>query len=312
MALSNRKYWNKRLKTRFRAVDDLETELSRYYATAYEAIYKDYTNLLKPYTNGKEIDFRKLKLDLESKVSNNYALNRQRALLSKIETLFNDIGATEVSSMEAVLMNNYRTNYYETLFTLEKELGKQVNFSLLSPARLRQVIKTKWSADGVEFSSRIWKDKVLLNQELRKLITESISTGRSPLSTAVLLKNATNNTLYCSKRIIRTETMAIITESDAAAYEELGIAKYEIVAAFDSRTSKVCQRQDGKVHLLSKLKIGTNAPPFHPNCRTVTIPVVEDTTPIRYAKDANGKGIKIPRNMTYKQFKEKHLIPQEN
>lgn len=49
------------------------------------------------------------------------------------------------------------------------------------------------------------------------------------------------------------------------------IKGYQIVATLDARTSLICISQDGKVY-----KIGSGIqPPFHPNCRTVTIPILK-------------------------------------
>jgi SPP1 gp7 family putative phage head morphogenesis protein len=55
-----------------------------------------------------------------------------------------------------------------------------------------------------------------------------------------------------------------------------GVKEYEILAVQDRRTSKVCKEQDGKIYKFNKMEVGVNYPPFHPNCRTTIIPVLED------------------------------------
>jgi SPP1 gp7 family putative phage head morphogenesis protein len=305
-------YWTNRLKSRFRPVANLEQELARTYAAAYETITKDYLAILKPFTfKDGTIDWDALGTELKLNRTKNYTLRRYNNLLQTIDSISADLGSHEINTIETLLKNTYKNNYYDVLFQMEKRFGYKMEFSLLSKERLAQVIKTKWSADGSEFSGRIWSNKYQLRDNLRSLITESIATGRDPNSTALLLQQSTNSTLYNSKRIVRTETMALITESDTDAFQEAGVDKYEILAAFDKRTSRICQQQDGKQYLIREKKIGVNAPPFHPNCRTTITPVLgeEPPTTTRFARDATGKPIKIARDMTYENYKKNHLIP---
>ena len=65
---------------------------------------------------------------------------------------------------------------------------------------------------------------------------------------------------------------------------------------------------DGKIFEVSKKEVGINDPPFHPNCRTTTIPYFEpdeyDIDIERIAKDNKGKNYYVPGNLTYKQWQE--------
>lgn len=310
MPLPSDVYWHYRLKERFREAYGVETEIARLYASEYEKILKSFLALIDPYYNSDgSIDFPRLQTDLKMENQFSNTFKRYRALLSRLDGVENTLRNQEILSIEQLIMKTYQDNYYRVLYALEKAFGKQINFALLSPERLQQVMKTSWSKDGKEFSSRIWDNKKQLTQELRTLITDGIATGKSPLQVAQALQDATNNTLYNSKRIIRTETMAIITDSDAAAFEEAGIEKYRILSTFDKRTSRICQQQDGKEYLLKEKKIATNAPPFHPNCRTTIVPVMPNPTQLRFARNADGRPIKVPLNMSYEEFKQKHLIP---
>lgn len=309
--LKNPEYWEERLKERFRKVDDYETELTRIYSSAYADIYKDYVKLTEGFLKiDGTVDYAKFESALRYNPKINRTSARYQALLERIERIVNDIGKGEVSSIEQLLMNVYKENYYDVLWHTETGLGYKTEFALLSPKRLKQVVHTAWSADGKEFSSRIWDNKSKLTKELRILIQDGIAKGRSPLQTANMLQKTMGGKLYCSKRIIRTETMAMITDSDCAAYKEIGFEKYTILAAFDKRTSKVCQDMDGRVFELHTMQLGENAPPFHPNCRSTTEPLMFETTRIRYAKDVDNKRVAVPTNMTYAEFQAKHLIPK--
>lgn len=93
----------------------------------------------------------------------------------------------------------------------------------------------------------------------------------------------------------------------------VGIQQYQLIAVLDLRTSKICQAMDLQIFDLSKKEVGINFPPFHPNCRTTTIPYFEDEISeyfgigTRLAKDKNGNYIKIPADMNYKQWYEKYI-----
>lgn len=102
-----------------------------------------------------------------------------------------------------------------------------------------------------------------------------------------------------------------MNEATADGYMQCRIQQYQILATLDNRTSEICQDMDLKIFDVNKKEVGINYPPFHPNCRTTTIPYFEpdeftqDDT--RLAKDKNGNYIKIPADMNYKQWYEKYI-----
>lgn len=65
---------------------------------------------------------------------------------------------------------------------------------------------------------------------------------------------------------------------------------------------------DGKIFKLSDMKIGTNAPPLHPHCRSCTAPYFEDAEDLeRTARSEEGKTYKVLADMSYKEWKEKYV-----
>ena len=66
---------------------------------------------------------------------------------------------------------------------------------------------------------------------------------------------------------------------------------------------------DGKTFPREKAQVGLNYPPLHPNCRSTTIPVVDDLgfEESRIAKDADGKYYEVPASMKYEQWYEKYV-----
>lgn len=96
-----------------------------------------------------------------------------------------------------------------------------------------------------------------------------------------------------------------------AGYKEDGVEKYRILATLDERTSDICRSEDGKVYDVDKAITGVNYPPYHPHCRTTTIPIYEDddlSKEKRVARDpVTGKNYDVPADMTYEQWYEKYI-----
>lgn len=82
------------------------------------------------------------------------------------------------------------------------------------------------------------------------------------------------------------------------------VSEYEIIATLDSRTSMVCKHYDKQ-----RFRVGKGPmPPFHPNCRTTTIPVISDDFldfldegAVRAARGANG-GQQVNASTSYYDF----------
>ena len=95
----------------------------------------------------------------------------------------------------------------------------------------------------------------------------------------------------------------------------MGVKKYKIVAVLDIKTSNICRELDGKVFDMKDFNIGITAPPFHPHCRSVAVPYINDETQRKMEKRAGraardpvtGKTVTADGNLTYKQWHEKYV-----
>tara|TARA_Y100001956_G_scaffold3132_1_gene3087 strand:- start:961 stop:2115 length:1155 start_codon:yes stop_codon:yes gene_type:complete len=77
-----------------------------------------------------------------------------------------------------------------------------------------------------------------------------------------------------AERVVRTATNHVTTQARARLYEDNEdiVYGYRIVATIDTRTSTICKTLDGKVvKLTARVQ---PLPPFHPNCRTTTVPEI--------------------------------------
>ncbi len=103
----------------------------------------------------------------------------------------------------------------------------------------------------------------------------------------------------------------MIEQGTLAAYKEDGVEKYKILATLDSKTSEICRDEDGRVYLISEWNTGINAPPYHPFCRTTTVPFYDDedySDDTRAARDpVTGKTYKVPADMRYRHWHDKYV-----
>lgn len=113
---------------------------------------------------------------------------------------------------------------------------------------------------------------------------------------------------YCASRLIRTEVNHFSNQGFLEGYKAAGIIRYRFMATLDLRTSAVCRQLDGKTFLVEEAKAGENLPPMHPFCRSITVPVTNNRTGTRWARDpVTGKSMTVPADMTYSQWYEKYV-----
>jgi len=106
------------------------------------------------------------------------------------------------------------------------------------------------------------------------------------------------------KALVRTSTNHVSNIARQKTYDDNGdiVKGYEIIATLDGRTSDICRGYDGKI-----VKNGDEfkpMPPFHPNCRTSTAPVLDkrfkldDGEGTRASRGIEG-GQQVPEEQTY-------------
>lgn len=209
------------------------------------------------------------------------------------------------------LHNSYGEQYYHTAFEVAKGTGVGSNIAQIDSHTIDTLIKKPWAQDGKNFSDRIWTNKKKLVNNLHTELTQNIIRGADP-------KQAINNlakTMEVSKgqagRLIMTESAAISSAAQKKCFKDLDVERYEILATLDSHTSDICREMDGKVFEMKDYKVGETAPPFHPHCRSTTIPYFDDEFTEgegRAARnDDTGKTYQVPANMKYEEWKKSFI-----
>lgn len=235
-------------------------------------------------------------------------ITRYQALEKQIDAVLQRLCSIEYELKgEELLKEVYSDSYYRTWFNIDRYHGFHQEFAQINPRTIDALIKYPWN--GANFSSRIWKQKDHMLQVLTEDITTMLVQGRNPQTLARDFARRFNTKEYEAYRLLQTEGSFIIEQGCLAAYKEDGVEKYQILATLDMKTSDICREQDGKVYDVDKATVGVNYPPFHPFCRTTTVPYYEDVENegTRVARDEKGRAIKVPANMAYREWQKQFV-----
>ncbi|WP_027725436.1 minor capsid protein [Tuberibacillus calidus] len=223
----------------------------------------------------------------------------EKQIKDEIQLDYND----EVKIMVGILALVYAQAFYRTAFALEQNLKVGINFKLLKPEFIKEIVNFNWS--GIPFSERIWKNRTSLINSLREALFLGIQNGDSLDKIARAINKLFNVKAYQSLRLIRTESARVITQAQEKLYRDSGVTeKVKWLATLDAKTDSECRELDGKIFDIDdpyKPKI-----PKHPNCRCCYVPVLDDYQPSK-RKDNESKD--IIENMTYEEWAEQKNIP---
>lgn len=339
----SREYWQERFQRLEQAThdfaEDIFKDISDYYALTMQGLERDITGWYQRYAyendmsyaearkllNSKEM--RSFRLDLKSymkaaelaglsdvwqKKLNNYytrmRISRLEALQLMIQQHLEVLFGNQLDSLDNSLKQLYTEGYYHTAFNIQQGAGIGTSFTLVDTNKLDAVLAKPWASDGRNFSSRIWEHKDNLIGLLNIEMTQAVIRGDDYSRVINTVARKMNVSRANAGRLVMTEAAFIGTKAQQDCFNELDVEQYEFIATLDKRTSEICREMDGKVFKLSDMKIGTNAPPLHPHCRSCTAPYFDDAEDLeRTARSEDGKPYKVPADMSYKEWKEKYV-----
>lgn len=250
------------------------------------------------------------KYDLElNNMSIRARITRYQALEKQIDALLQQLYSIEYEYKGKELLKEiYSDSYYKTWFNTDRYHGFHQEFAQINTRTIDELIR--YPFNGADFSTRIWKQKAHMLQKLNESITTMLVQGRNPQTLARDFAKMFGTKEYEAYRLLHTEGSFIMEQGTLSAYKEDGVEKYQILATLDHRTSNICRGKDGDIHDLDKTITGVNYPPFHPFCRTTTVPYYEDSDykdDKRAARGKDGKTYKVPASMTYKEWQKKYV-----
>lgn len=337
-----RSYWQERfellLDAQFHKSETYLLDLEAQYKLAVDAIEKDIAVWYVRFANNNEVSLAEAKQILKGAelaefhwdVKKYIEYGEKNALDGKwMKQLENASARVHISRLESIKLQTqqtieelygmkfegvdrlmkevYQDTYYHTAFEVQRGFNVGYTMQSINSKQLQQVISKPWAADGVNFSSKIWKAKDTLVNTLHTELTQSIIRGDAPDKAIKALSKKFNTSKMQAGRLVMTESAFFASAAQQDAYKELDVERYEIVATLDGKTSELCGDLDGKVLKMSDYAVGSTAPPFHPWCRTVTVPYFDDNYGERIARGKDGKTYYVPSNMTFRQWEEKFV-----
>lgn len=245
-----------------RELDDFKKELSRKRKVIKEMLAKDPNNdKLRAY----DTEFERL-----SKVR---ALTRRESLEANIKAEIVKLGGTQDQQINARSNNVVNTALWMNSADLSMLGDVDAKLGVGHPEQVRRAAEENWQHG--DFSDKIWSDKEKLIDETRNVLTRAFVHHDGAIDTARRLSSKMNASESNALRLVRTEFNHLSNQAALAEYQAKGIKKYKFVAAIDSRTSDICRELDGQIFNVADAKTGLNFPPMHPNCRSVTTPVID-------------------------------------
>ena len=297
----NERYWTERANRRMDnyTISAMEQAkiIQRSYNQTYNYVQSEISKILRHIGD-------------EGTLAYEYRMKRLNTLLIKMDRKMRQLYNINIKDTTSFLKRIIPEAYYHTIFDISQGLGYLPQFSAVNTRLINQIVTDQWS--GKNYSERIWWNVDKLAVDTRQILTTAAMTGESIYKTSRRLSQRFGQSAYCSQRLIRTETTYSCNQAELTAYKELDIEKYKFVATLDTRTSPACQDLDGKVFAVKDAKAGINLPAMHPNCRSTTISFFGGYEPsIRFARDKDGNRIKVPANMTYKDWYKKYIDTQD-
>lgn len=227
-----------------------------------------------------------------------------QALSYSLDTHLTATSMTNQKVLKQALETAYQKCFLFVAFTLQHEAG--VYEQIHNPHHVAQLVTKAWIGHE-NFISRFTKDKEKTLKELEKIFRQGYLNNLSPQQMASQYAHKLNVSQSNANRLVMTEMANIYGQATADAYEEHGVEEYEILATLDKRTSEICKGMDGQRFKVNDRQVGVNYPPFHPRCRTTTVPVISRfSTGQRWSKDADGFRHKVD-DMTYHEWADKYL-----
>lgn len=206
------------------------------------------------------------------------------------------------------LPSAYRDFYYHTLYDIGQKHGLDSVVSQVDSEQIEKVLRTPWS--GKNYSARIWKNGRKLAQAIRDVTVQAVHRGSSIQALSQQVSQRMGVGYRQSVRLVRTELNYVQNHAILDGIKDSGMKYYRFVATLDKRTSPQCRSHDGHVYPVDDYSPGSTAPPFHPHCRSTIVGSLKgDSKPRgkRAARNADGKYIRVPADMTYKEWYQRYV-----
>ena len=234
-------------------------------------------------------------------------ISRLESLQIHLQQHIEKLYGGQIDGVQRLMKETYQSTYLHTAFEIQSAFGVAFTMHAINETKLTKIISKPWTVDRMTFSDKIWRDKQLLVDTLHRELTQSIARGQAPDKVISSIAKKLNTSRSNAARLVMTESAFFSASAQKETFSELNIERYEIVATLDNKTSSICQSMDGQVFKMSEYEPGITAPPFHPYCRTTTVPYFDDDYGERIARGRDGNVYYIDSKIKYKEWKRKFV-----
>lgn len=280
---------------------DARKQLDARELKAFKLTLKEYEKL------AKQQDLSDEYIKMLDQASIRARLSRSQMLYIKTANYVEQLAKEQEINLTELLKDVYEDSYYRAAYETQSMQGAYDTFSEVPKTSVEKTISRPWAEDGKDFSKRIWDNKTKLLNTLQSEITRTLIAAEGTTLLAGRIANRFNVSFSNARRLAETETAYVQETARMDTWQKLHVAKYELIATLDSRTSPICREMDGKVFDRADAKPGVTMPPFHCYCRTTTAPYIEgitDDDSTRAARDPDtGKTVQVPGKMNYADWK---------
>lgn len=233
-----------------------------------------------------------------------YHISRLEALKVRTQQAVEVAFGNELDEVDAMVKKIFTNDYYHSIYEMQKGFNIGWEIGQIDERKLEKIVSSPWATDGKHFSERIWNSRTQLVSELHNQLTRTCILGKPPDDAIKAISKKFNTSKNQAGRLVMTEQAYFHSVAQQEAFKELDVEEFEVVATLDNLTSEICQEMDGKHFPMKDYEPGVTAPPFHPWCRSVTVPYFDDDFDVgeRAARDEDGETYYVPGNMTYKEW----------
>lgn len=254
---------------------------------------------------GHENSMNQLWMKELENASAKFHISRLEALKVRTQQAAEVAFGNELDAVDKMARKVFTEDYYHSIFEMQKGFNIGWEIGQVDEKKMSKLISKPWAADGKHFSDRIWNSRTQLVSELHSQLTRACILGKAPDDAIKAISKKFHTSKSQAGRLVMTEQAYFHSVAQQEAFKELEVEEFEIVATLDKDTSEICQEMDGKHFPMKDYEAGVTAPPFHPWCRSVTVPWFEDNfTGERVARDEEGKTYYVPDDMKYSDWKQ--------
>lgn len=150
-----------------------------------------------------------------------FHISRLEALKIHTQQSLEVMFGNQLDSIDSAMRDIYTSGYYRTAFEIQKGVGVGWDFSTLDDKQISKVINKPWSADGKNFSQRIWGNRQKLVNELNTELTRSIILGQDPQKAIDAIARKMNTSKSNAGRLVMTEEAFFSSAAQRDCFTEL-------------------------------------------------------------------------------------------